>query len=301
MTLRQLQAFVLTCQLGSFTRAAERMLITQSAVTLLIKQLEQALGVTLFDRTTRALRLTSAANEALPIAARMLRNQDLLTDSVRALAEGSRGLVTLGVTVAVAAALMPRVVAAFRTQYPKVTVVMQDLSPEQLVMKMLDEEVEVAIGTLDTDAPDLDLTDLLQAQMSLVCQKGSPIAEAECIPWAAVLEQPVIAIKKGSGIRTLIDETLAAKGKTLVPAYEASLVTTALAMTAEGLGVSILPPYLVPQLPPYSQFAVRPLVDPVVSRGLSIMTKKGRSLSHAAHSFIEVTRRTVGTGVPSPS
>ncbi len=86
MTLRQLQAFILTCELGSFTRTGERMLITQSAVTLLIKQLERDLGVTLFDRTTRALRLTSAANEALPIARRMLRNQELLTDSLRALA-----------------------------------------------------------------------------------------------------------------------------------------------------------------------------------------------------------------------
>ena len=164
MTLRQLQAFILTCELGSFTRTGERMLITQSAVTLLIKQLERDLGVTLFDRTTRALRLTSAANEALPIARRMLRNQELLTDSLRALADGRSGQVMLAVTVGVAAILMPRVVVAFRS----------------------------------------------------------------------------------------------------------------------------------PQSQTFRQFAVRPLVEPSVSRGLSIMTRKGRSLSHAARAFIEVTRQTVG-------
>ncbi len=294
MTLRQLQAFILTCELGSFTRTGERMLITQSAVTLLIKQLERDLGVTLFDRTTRALRLTSAANEALPIARRMLRNQELLTDSLRALADGRSGQVMLAVTVGVAAILMPRVVVAFRSQYPDVTVVMEDLSPEQLMNKTLDEEVEVAIGTLDGDAPDLQVTGLVEAPISLVCRKGSPIARAGSVPWDAIVEQPVIAIKKGSGLRALIDETLAVRGKKLRPAYEVSLVTTALAMTAEGLGVSILPPYLVPQSQTFRQFAVRPLVEPSVSRGLSIMTRKGRSLSHAARAFIEVTRQTVG-------
>lgn len=293
MTLRQLQAFVLACELGSFTRTAERMLISQSAVTLLIKQLEESLGVTLFDRATRVLRPTSAANEALPIAERILHNQELLTDRLRALADRSRGFVTLAVTVGVAAALMPRVVAAFRAQYPNVRVVIQDLSPEQLIMRTLDEEVEVAIGTVDVPIPELQVSGLLEGPVSVVCQATSRLASADALTWDAVLEQPVIAIKKDSGIRTLIDDVLAAKGKTLVPVYEVSLVTTALAMTAEGLGVSILPPYLVPQ-PPYSHLAVRPLTDPMVRRQVSIVTKKGRSLSHAAISFIEVTRRTIG-------
>lgn len=154
MTLRQLHAFVLVCQLGGFSRAAERMHITQSAVTLLIKQLEATLGVILFDRTTRVLRLTWAAEAALPIAERILRNRDLLKDSLHALTDRSSGVVALAVTVGVAAALIPRVVAAFRMQYPKITVVLQDLSPDQLILMTLAEEVEFSIGNLDEEVPD---------------------------------------------------------------------------------------------------------------------------------------------------
>ncbi len=294
MTLRQLQAFVLVCQLGSFSRAAERMHVTQSAVTLLIKQLEVTLGAILFDRTTRTLRLTSAAKEALPIAERLLRNRDLLKDSLRALTDRSSGVVNLAVTVGVAAALVSRVVAAFRIRYPKVTVVLQDLSPDQLVLMTLAEEVEFSIGTLDDDVPDLVATTLLERPLGVVCRKGSDLSARKAVTWDRLTNQPVIAIKAGTGIRRLIDRTLALRGRRLVPVYEVSLVTTALAMTAEGLGVSVFPPYLVPPSQ-YPQLTTRPLINPTVLRRLSIIKKKGRSLSHAAQSFVDVTRQTIGS------
>lgn len=291
-TLRQLQAFVLACQLGSFTRAAERMRVTQSAVTLLIKQLEAILGTALFDRTGRALRPTAAAGEILPMAERMLRQQAMLVDSVRTLAAGGSGLVSLGSTVAVAAALMPRVVAAFRARYPDVTVVMEDLSPRQLVTKVLDEEVEVAIGTQDGDEPELALMPLRRAAVCLVSRRDAA-AEAGPLSWRAALELKLIAVRKGSGLRALIDASLASHDMHLAPAYEASLVTTALAMTAEGLGPTLLPPFLVPRAP-MPDFVTRKLTHPTIWRELSIMTKRGRSLSPAARRLIAVTRETVG-------
>lgn len=293
MTLRQLHAFVLVCQLGGFSRAAERMHVTQSAVTLLIKQLEAALGVILFDRSTRTLRLTSAAKEALPIAERILRNGDLLKDSLKALTDRSGGVVNLAVTVGVAAAFISRVVAAFQNRYPKITVALQDLSPDQLVMMTLAEEVEFSIGTLDNDVPDLDTTTLLERPLCVVCHNRSGLSSQKTVTWDRLTDQPVITIKAGTGIRRLIDETLAIRGKRLVPVYEVSLVTTALAMTAEGLGVSVFPPYLVSPLQ-YPHLITRPLIDPTVPRRLSIISKRGRTLSHASQSFIEVTRQTIG-------
>src|ERR1700761_9720276 len=90
-TLRQLQAFVLAYRLGVLTRAADQMFITQSAASVLIKQLEDGLGIKLFDRTSRTLRPTAAAHEILPTAERMLRDLDALKAGAPGGAQTRRG------------------------------------------------------------------------------------------------------------------------------------------------------------------------------------------------------------------
>ena len=290
VTLRQVQAFLLTAQLGSLTRAAERMYVTQSAISVLIKQLEAVLGVRLFDRTTRSLRLTAAGEEALPTAERIMRNQELLLTSLQGLADRRRGQVSFAVTPAVAAGVMPRVLATFARQYPGIAVTMLDVAPDQLIPKALEEEVEFSIGTVDGSHGEMVLTPLLRDRVGVVIRDDSAIAALDSLSWSDVLDHPVIAIRKGSGIRTLIDDTLAAQGKRLVPAYEVSLLATALAMVAEGLGASILPGYLITHLHPLG-LTIRPLIAPVITREISVITKARRSLSAAAEGFLDVTRR----------
>src|SRR5262245_1497218 len=118
-TLRQIEAFVLTCSLDSITAAAARMNLTQSAVSVLIRQLETGLGTRLLDRTTRSLRPTAAGLEALPRAQRLLRDRDVLVSSVRGLVDIARGRISFAVTAAVASALMPSALAEFKRRYPE--------------------------------------------------------------------------------------------------------------------------------------------------------------------------------------
>lgn len=293
ITLRQLHAFVMTAQLGSVTRAAERLHLTQSAVSMLIKQLETNLGVRLFDRTTRSLRLTIAASEALPIVERMLRNEEQLIAEVRGLADRGRGHVRMAVTAAFAAGMMPEILNAFRQQFPNIGITMLDVSPEQLVPKVVNEEVEFSIGTTIDDIPsDVVCACLLRDTMAAVVLKDSPISSMDSLSWEDVVSFPIVAIRKGMGIRSVVDGTLALKGKVLEPAWEVSLLSTALAMVAAGLGVAILPPYLVSCMH-YAALTSRPLIDPVVTREVSVITKAGRTLSCAAESFLDVTRHMI--------
>ena len=105
-TLRQLQAFVLSYRFGAFTRAAEQMFITQSAVSMLIQQLEEGLGTRLFDRTTRALQPTAAAAEILPAAEKILRDLEDLRAGARGVADRARGHLNFASTPSVAAAIL---------------------------------------------------------------------------------------------------------------------------------------------------------------------------------------------------
>lgn len=289
-TLRQIEAFVLTCSLNSITAAADRMKLTQSAVSVLIRQLETGLGTRLLDRTTRTLRPTAAGLEALPRAQKMLRDRDELVSSVRGLVDIARGRVSFAVTAAVASALMPAALAEFKRRHPDIEIAMQDVAPDQLVAKVLAEEVEFSIGTVNTDSRDIALETLLSDRLSAICRRDAPIAQHREVTWEDALREPCISVAPGTGIRELIDRTLAGRGKTLAPAYEVAFLTTALSMTAMGLGISITPGYLVAHLQ-YPMLVAVPLRNPVVRRNLTIISRAGRSLSPAARSFVDLVKR----------
>lgn len=293
INLRQLQAFVGAYRLGSLTRAAEQMFITQPAASVLIRQLEESIGVRLFDRTTRSLRPTAAAHESIARAERILREFDQLAGGFEDVARRRRGWLVLGATPAVAASLVPPALLEFRKRWPAIDVTIHDLAPEELVGSVVDETVELSIGTPHGASPEIDLAPLLNDRMCAICQRSSPLARRRQIAWSEIAGHPTVTVKKGSGIRAIIDDTMSRLGMRFEPAYEVSYLATALSLTQHGLGISVLPSYLTRYFHSGRVSAIR-LVDPVVTRNLSIVTRKGASLSPAAEGFVEILRSRIG-------
>src|SRR3569832_2250467 len=118
-TIRQLEALVLVYRLGSLTKAAAELKVTQSAMSLLIRQSEENFQIKLFDRTTRALHATAACEDAVPIAERILAGALGFARHMRDLVEAKIGRVTVAVSAGVAAALLPGVLARYRASYPE--------------------------------------------------------------------------------------------------------------------------------------------------------------------------------------
>jgi DNA-binding transcriptional LysR family regulator len=289
-SLRQIEAFVWTCSLGSLTAAAERMSLTQSAVSVLIRQLELGLGAQLLDRTTRTLHPTAAGREVLPRAQRLLRDRDSMVSAVKGLADVAQGKLGFAVTAAVASALMPAALAQFSRQHPGVAVAMQDVAPDQLVAKVLSEEVEFSIGTIASPPREIAQETLISDRLSAICRRDDPLGRRSEVSWDEALRMPCICVGPGNAIRELIDATLARKGKKIVPAWEVSFLTTALSMTAQGLGMTITPGYLVAHLQ-YPMLVAVPLRNPIVRRNLTVISHAGRSLSPAARRFIDLLKR----------
>ncbi|MBV7485824.1 LysR family transcriptional regulator [Bordetella sp. BOR01] len=286
-TLRQLQAFAHVYRLGSLTQAAQAMHVTQSAASVLLQQLEEALGVRLFDRTSRTLRPTDAAHEAYAMAQRVLRDVDQLVGNARGLADRRRGLLHFAVTTSVAATLMPVVIEQFQQRYPDIRLVMHDMSPDRLIAPVLEQDVEFSIGTPDARAPGITLTPLLRDQLGVVCRDDSPLAIRKRLRWRDLREFPLITVRHGNGIRTLIDSAMSQTGIDFHPAWEVSFLSTALALTARGLGVSVLPGYLVSGFQ-YPNLLTRPLHEPAVERSLYLVTRKAHALSPAATALIGI-------------
>src|SRR5688500_4519878 len=133
VTLRQLRAFVLVARLGSFTRAAQAMHVTQSALSLLVRELEGAVNTRLFDRTTRAVALTAAGSEFFPQAQRILSELESALAGVDKFLAKEHGTVVVAAPLLLSSVYLPPILAGFRAKYPGIQVMLQDTLPTQVL------------------------------------------------------------------------------------------------------------------------------------------------------------------------
>ncbi|MBN3805068.1 LysR family transcriptional regulator [Paraburkholderia sp. Ac-20336] len=292
-TIKQLRAFALVCRFGVLTRAADELFITQPAVSVLIRQMEEALGLRLFDRTSRALRPTAAAHEILPAVERMLRDLETIQSSAKELTGRERGQLRFAATPSIAAAIVPKLLAEYRALYPNIEVSVDDAAPDRLTASTLTGDVEFGIGTISDRLDGITLQCLARDRLCAICRKDSALAKKRRVSWKDALQYPWIGIRSTSGIRTLIDETLFALGTRKPVEYEVSYMTTGLSMVQAGLGIAIFPGILLGAFP-HRDLVARKLEAPAVTRDVNLIRRAGHSLSPAAESFIELWYKRIG-------
>ncbi|MBN9092385.1 LysR family transcriptional regulator [Pandoraea pnomenusa] len=296
-TVRQLEAFSLAYRFGVLTRVGDEMCISQPAVSVLIRQLEENLGMRLFDRTSRSLRPTVAAEAIIPTVERMLRDMDSLKGSVQELLTRSRGQLNFASTPSIAVAIVPALVAEYKVLFPNIEVRVDDAGPERLTAATLAGDIEFGIGVgigRGDDQPDgITLQCLAKDHLCVFCRKDSELGVLKRVRWEDILHLPWISAKSGTGLRMLIDETLFGLGSRKSPDYEVSYMATGLSMVQAGLGVAIFPGTLLATYP-HPDIKAHKLVAPLVRRDIHLVTRSEHSLSPAAESFIELWHKRVG-------
>lgn len=284
VTLRQLQAFVAVAQHGQFALAANRLHVTPSALSMLIRQLEEQTGARLFDRHTRLVRLTEIGAEFLPVARKVLADLDSALSQSRELTALRRGRVSLATSTVLAATVMPEAIRRFGASWPGITVVLRDVVEQDIKRLLRAGDVDIGVGTaLHADA-DVDEETLLSDRLVALLPHDHTLASRREISWRELAAQPLIALAQGSPLRALADQALAAADATAQPAYEVGFSSTVISMVAAGLGVAALP-VNARQLTPKVRIAVRPLVRPVVPRRVCLFKPRDRGLSPAAEAF----------------
>ncbi len=288
-SLGQLRAFVAVADAGSFTEAARRLHLTQSATSLLVKQLETTLRLRLLDRSTRSTRVSPAGADFLPHARAVLDELERAIASSQRLARKERGRVLLACTPLYAAGFVPDVVARFASRYPDVAVRVLDSLNEQALARVAAGEADLAIAPQRPTPPDLSQEALFRDRIDLVCRADHPLAARRHVGWRQVLAHPFVTLTPDFTARLQADLHASSPSLTLEPAMEVALSTTALGLVRAGRGVTALPSQAVPLLPGFGLVRV-PLREPVVHRQVSVFTRRGQSLSPAAASLLETMR-----------
>ncbi|WP_313076362.1 LysR family transcriptional regulator [Melaminivora sp.] len=286
VTLRQLSAFVAAADTGSFTLAAERLFITQSALSSLIKELEQALGLRLFDRSTRRLKLSETGRELYPQIEKILHDLAGVVSEAGNLKALERGTVRVAVPQLLACTLLPEVMAGFHRQYPAVQLRLVDCAVESVMARVFSGEVDIGLGPEREANSDIQASELFRMPFMAVLPPGHALAKRRQLAWSDLSGQPLVTLQ-GQFTELLVSDVGEAARDLHKEAFmQVTFMTTALALVRAGLGVTLCMPYARMLVEQYG-LVMRPIGDPVVERSFWIFTRRGRSLTPAAQEFLK--------------
>lgn len=279
--LRQLRAFLAVAKHGSFSRAAEEVAVSQSAVSFSVQQLESELGLRLLDRTTRQVRLTAVGETLAASGTRLLDELDTVLRELKDTGERRRGKVVLACVPSVARGLMPACVSYCRKKWPEVTFSIEDIAAKEVIARVTRGDVEFGLSGGEIEAPELLVENLMQDPFVLACRRDDALAKSKTLPWAKLSERQLVMLNNTSGSRPQILDTLAKAGVQAQIALELAQPSSVLAMVDAGLGVAVIPTLVAP-IAAHPTLTTRRLVKPAVSRTIFLVRRRDRSLSPAA-------------------
>ncbi|AZD07737.1 Transcriptional activator PhbR [Pseudomonas chlororaphis] len=289
MTVKQIRAFLAVAQSLSFAVACERLHLSQSALSLTIKALEDGLGGRLFSRTTRNVALTPEGEALVPLARRLIADWDNAEDELRQRFTLQRGRVTLAAMPSFAGNLLPPILKTFRARYPQVNVTVNDVINEQVLEMVRDRQVELGVAFEPQQSASLQFTPLYIDRFVAVVPSDSPLAALKDIDWQSLLEQPFITLQRPSTVRVMLEEHLLARQMKLPVEFESHQLATVGRMVASGLGVSAVPALCAGQMRELGARCIT-LRDPVVERAIGVLTNPGHELSSAAQALFDILR-----------
>lgn len=286
MTIKQLRAFLAVAQSLSFAQACERLHLSQSALSLTIKALEDGLGGRLFNRTTRNVNLTPEGEALLPLARRLLADWDNAEEQLRQRFTLQQGRVTIAAMPSFACNLLPNVLMSFRASYPNVNVTVNDVINEQVITMVRDREVELGIAFEPDGDTSLQFTALYRDRFIAVVTKGSALANKRSITWATLLQEPFITLQRPSAVRVMLEQHLARHNIQLPVVFESHQLVTVGRMVASGLGVSAVPALCRQQMCELGAHCLE-LEAPTIERNIGILTKPDSQLSVSAQALFD--------------
>jgi len=280
-TLRQLQYVVAVADRLSFRKAAERCHVSQPSLSAQLSQLEQALGVRLFERDRRRVLLTPAGAELVERARRLLVDADQLVDAAKRAGDALAGTLRIGVIPTIAPYLLPGITPAVRKQYPLLTLRWTEDKTETLVRSLDAGTLDAAVLALEARVGDVELEVIADDPFVLVTAADHPLgAKRGPVSAAEVKGANVLLLDEGHCFREqALSFCETARAHELE--FRATSLPTLVQMVAGGAGVTLLPSLALSTELPRSDLRVRPFANPAPHRTIVLVWRKHSPLAPA--------------------
>lgn len=287
LNLRDIRAFVTVAQTSSFTRAAAKLNLSQPALTVQIRRLEETVGARLFDRNSRTVTLTSVGRELLPVLQRSLAEMQRVLDDARALGDGSRGTVRIACLPSFAAGRLPALLRDFRQDAPGATFEIRDVVASMVNQLVRTGEFDLGVTGGEIADPQLEILHRAEDRLMVVCPRSHALARKRRVTALDLADHPLVLTAAGTSVRAIVDAAFEEAGRTPNLACEPMYMMTAVAMVRAGLGVTILPGS-APEIRAERELVGRPIDDPRFVRPIALIKKRDRTLPPVALAFAEV-------------
>ena len=283
---RDIDIFLTLADTLSFRQTAERMHLSQPAVTAVIARIEAALEVRLFDRTTRQVRLTGPGQVFVEQAQRLRHTAQDAVRAVREVASLQAGQVAMAAMPSLAATVVPRAYARFARSHPGIRLKLLDTLSGPAFDMVRAGQVDFALTAANPAYPDLDYQPLASDGFVLLLPQHHPLARGrKALRWPDVTAFPHISMPLPSSVRQYADAALLEHGIRFAPQFELEHLASIKALVAAGLGVAALPE-LAANVGPDTGIVRRRLTAPDLRRPIGLVTLRGRSLSPAASEMV---------------
>jgi len=280
---RQIKGFLLAARLGSFKKAAAALSITQPSFSILMKELEENLGVPLFDRTTRRCTLTHGGQVFQKEVSGAMEGLEEAFLHMKEFGAGRRGQLTIAALGSLSFGIIPQALSEFQKRYPEVRITLREMRNNQVFEAVRVREAELGMGSLLKADSSLTFVPLFTDRLMLIVPVGHPL-EGSTARWKTLEKYPYIMMTKGPA-----EYAIRANNVQINLAFEVDHVATALAMVRHGLGITALPSSVLPSLS-MDGLAQVEISAPMATRILGAAYRKGAYLSAPAANFLEMLK-----------
>ena len=291
MELTQLKTFLAIAREGHMTRAADRLHLTQPAVSAQLSKMEDELGQQLFDRTPKGMVLTEAgetfrgyAQEALA----RLEDGQMALDELIGL---QRGSLAVGGGATATTYLLPPILGRFHEEHPGIRFFVREQSSQQSVIDVLAGQLDLGIVTLPITPPaesrdgteKLEMVEWAEDELRLIVPPDHPLDSRDSFEWTDLHEQPLVLFEAGSAVRGIIDDRIDAAGIDVDIVMELRAIESIKQMVAQGIGAGFVSQFALDS----PQEGLR-CVDNPIRRRLAVIYRGDRTQSPAARAFVEM-------------
>ena len=289
LTSRQLQTVVALAEYESFIAAAALLRTSQPAVTRTVKHVEEVLGIRLFERSTRSVRITPAGKEFVGVATRVLNDLRITINSMRELSDQRRGQVIISSIMSVSNGKLPGLVSAYRNDHPGIELHVRDGVHGTVIEDVRSGTADFGITYADDLPESFAAVSLGQVEFTVVLPRRHPLAKKQSLSLSDLKDIPLVSLPSDARTRRVIDGAASSIGLSLKHVVTVSQFVTMLGFVRAGVGLAIAPKSGVTSLLGKELSAV-PVRGRPLPRELGIVTLKQREPSPAASGLMSLIK-----------
>jgi LysR family carnitine catabolism transcriptional activator len=289
VTVKQLRGFVAIADTGSFAEACQQLHLSQPALSVSIRKLEQETGGLLFSSSTRSVVLSPEGQQFLPVARRLLDDWTQGFDDLQQLFALRRGNLTIAAMPSYATNCLPSILTEYSRRFTNIRITVQDVVMEEVISNVSSGRVELGVTFKPDSLDGVDFEPLFSDRFIAILPPRHRLLSRSHLQFKDLLGDTLVALNRGSSTRYWTEQIIAQVGIKPARIFDACQLTTVGSMVAAGVGVAVVPALCAQQMQSLGAVC-RSFQGPGIEREVGLFTRRRQPLSTAAQQMIKLFR-----------